>query len=294
MPCKYWYPGTKWRHGKEGVDGSSPSEGPWWIALVGGGFGISGWCAEHWRHAGMETIWKPAAWFVAAEVAVPGCFWMFVVSARPRFATGHARQGSNRAVRMCIVRSPLDETDWSRTGAHRLGHHAGDRAAAQSRGDRVIGAVGITLRCVIGIVAVAGRLLANTIAAETSPGVAGRQRRSDGRLPGRECQAWTASRCSRSVVLRGIGLELHRIGHATFGRSQADDIGGPGPRRRVAHLRLTDVAGERIRIVGQVAVQVRGQGRPGGPRSHVPTQCDFRRRASSTRLRGASSRCCAR
>ena len=139
-----------------------------------------------------------------------------------------------------------------RTGAHRLGNHAGDRAAAQSRGDRVIGAVG------------------------------------------RECQAWTASRCSRSVVLRGIGLELQRIGHATFGRSQAHDIGGPRPRRRVAHLRLTDVAGERVRIVGQVAVEVRGQGRRGGPRSHVPTQCDFRRRASSRRLRGASSRCCAR
>ena len=53
---------TRKFHGKEGVDGSSPSEGfggSSWRA----GFSDSGWCAGRQPQAGMETIWKPAAWF---------------------------------------------------------------------------------------------------------------------------------------------------------------------------------------------------------------------------------------
>ena len=60
-------------HGKEGVVGSSPTEGsgesPWWAGVLG--FGL---VHRAPARAGMETIWKPAAWCCSLTGAsrIPG------------------------------------------------------------------------------------------------------------------------------------------------------------------------------------------------------------------------------
>src|SRR5437588_10827311 len=89
-------------HGKEGVDGSSPSEGSGWLAdrLGGRGFSDSGWCAGRQPQAGLETIWKSAAWFCSLTGAragsrvcrSPGCFLLFVRSALNRESSTPRRE----------------------------------------------------------------------------------------------------------------------------------------------------------------------------------------------------------